>query len=375
MTELNVELGSRSYPIFVGGGAFELALAKMAELRSGKKKVFCIADAAVLKAHAEKLAEISKYAELFEIAGGEGSKSFPMLAEICSKLARHNADRKSAVFAFGGGVVGDLAGFVSAVYMRGIEFYQIPTTLLAMVDSSVGGKTGINIPEGKNLVGAFHQPHGVFSDTEFLETLPVREFAAGMAEVVKCAVLGDKRFFEQLEKESKPLGPKHPYLAEAILKSCGLKAKVVAQDEFETSKNGGRALLNLGHTFGHAVENCAGYGNFLHGEAVAIGMAFAARLSKKLGKISDVEVGRIETMLKLCGLPVEVKASVFAENKSAPGNIQREESAEKLMRAMMRDKKTQLGVLRFVGVNAIGETETEEVPQDTVKSMVSEFLK
>src|SRR6185295_4410937 len=192
-------------------------------------------------------------------------------------------DRGGVLFAVGGGVIGDLGGFAAAAWLRGIEYYQVPTTLLAMVDSSVGGKTGINLASGKNLVGAFHQPRAVFISTGLLSTLPPREFAAGMAEVIKYGLLGDAPLFAQLEEA--PLTIANARLAAVVRQCCALKARIVEADERETAKEGGRALLNLGHTFGHAIENVAGYGEYLHGEAVAIGLCAAARLSQKLGYI------------------------------------------------------------------------------------------
>src|SRR5690606_17551335 len=201
-------------------------------------------------------------------------------------------DRTSALMAVGGGVIGDLAGFAAASYLRGIEFLQVPTTLLAMVDSSVGGKTGITLKAGKTLVGAFHQPQAVFIGTDVLATLPPREFAAGMAEVIKYGLLGDAALLAELERE--PLTVGDGRLAGVIRRCCEIKAGIVAADERETAKDGGRALLNLGHTFGHAVEQVAGYGAYLHGEAVAVGLCAAARLSQKLGYIGDAEVARVD---------------------------------------------------------------------------------
>ena len=219
-----------------------------------------------------------------EIPSGESSKCFQQLERGCDFLAAERVDRAGAVFAIGGGVTGDLGGFIAASYLRGIDFYQVPTTLLSMVDSSVGGKTGINLKAGKNLVGAFHQPQAVFADVESLQTLPAREFASGMAEVIKHGLLADRELFEILESLDPPLHPGHPSLATIVRRNCGIKAGVVQADETEQAASGGRALLNLGHTFGHAIEAVAGYGEYLHGEAIAIGLVLAVQLSVEQGQ-------------------------------------------------------------------------------------------
>ncbi len=360
MKTLTVKLAKREYPIYVGSGAFEKAIADFGKLADEKRKVFCIADAAVLEKHSAKIGALKNAAEIIPIKGGERSKTVRNFGKLCSVLAQRRADRKSAVVALGGGVVGDLAGFVAASYMRGADFYQIPTTLLAMVDSSVGGKTGVNIPEGKNLVGAFHQPKAVYTDTDFLATLPKKQFAAGMAEVVKCAVLGDLGFFRRLASEKTPLKFDSPALADAIISSCSLKAEVVAADERETSAEGGRALLNLGHTFGHAIEHNAGYGKYLHGEAVSIGMVMAAVLSKRLGLIGDAEISAIAEILKFNKLPVSLRKPM---------------SADDFIDAMYRDKKSVSGALRFVTIAAIGKTRTERVDENTVRKAIGDFFK
>lgn len=359
MIEQKVELGSRSYGIHIGEGAFEESLKTFGRIAAGGRKIFCVADNAVLKAHPHTEAALKKTACLIPIFGGERTKCFEKLAEICSLLARAGADRKSVLAAFGGGVVGDLSGFAAAVYMRGIEFYQIPTTLLAMVDSSVGGKTGINIAEGKNLVGAFHQPSGVFADTSFLSTLPQREFAAGMAEVIKCAVLGDAKMFDFLESLEAPLSPRDANLSEAVRLSCKLKAEVVAADECETSSEGGRALLNLGHTFGHAIENCAGYGNYLHGEAVAMGIIMAAMLSKKLGLINSSDLQRIENVILKNRLPVRLREPL---------------DIGAMLAAMSHDKKSACGKLKFVLIKSIGKTFTAPADGKLVREVLEEFV-
>jgi 3-dehydroquinate synthase len=240
-------------------------------------------------------------------------------------------------------VIGDLGGFAAASWLRGIDFFQVPTTLLAMVDSSVGGKTGINLKAGKNLVGAFHQPRGVFVATDLLATLPQREFAAGMAEVIKYGLLGDAGLFADLEKA--PLTPASSSLASVIRRCCALKARIVEADERELAKEGGRALLNLGHTFGHAIEQATGYGAYLHGEAVAIGLGAAARLSQKLGLIPASDVARVDAVVQAHQLPIRLRAPLPLAN---------------LLQAMARDKKVRAGLPRFVVLKKIGEAATRD---------------
>jgi len=247
------------------------------------------------------------------------------------------------LFAVGGGVIGDLGGFAAASWLRGIDFFQVPTTLLAMVDSSVGGKTGINLKAGKNLAGAFHQPRGVFVSTNLLATLPPREFAAGMAEVIKYGLLGDAALFVRLEKT--PLTVASAELAGVIRTCCALKARIVEADERETAKDGGRALLNLGHTFGHAIENAAGYGSYLHGEAVAIGLSAAARLSRELGFLTADDVGRIDAALVAHALPTRLRAPL---------------PLMALMTAVASDKKVRGGLPRFVVMEKIGRAVTRD---------------
>jgi 3-dehydroquinate synthase len=261
-------------------------------------------------------------------------------------LAEQRLDRSGALFAVGGGVIGDLAGFAAAAYLRGIDYYQVPTTLLAMVDSSVGGKTGINLKAGKNLAGAFHQPRGVFIATEMLATLPAREFAAGMAEVIKYGLLGDAGLFGRLEQS--PLTVASPDLPAVIRRCCAIKARIVEADEREQAKAGGRALLNLGHTFGHAIEQATGYGQYLHGEAVAIGLAAATRLSQKLGHVAAADVVRVDAVLSAHALPTRLTAALPATG---------------LIAAMTRDKKVRAGMPRFVVLARLGEAVTlEDVP-------------
>lgn len=355
--ELHVDLADRTYGILIEKRAFGAAIDKFRALAREGARLACVADAAVARLHPKMAAQMREIAEVIEVEGGEASKCFARAADICSLLARAKLDRKSALLAWGGGVIGDLAGFAASIYMRGIDFYQIPTTLLAMVDSSVGGKTAINIPEGKNLVGAFHQPRGVFADTDFLETLPAREFAAGMAEVIKCGVIGDAELFEKLESLGGGLSPVHPYLPEAIRRACALKARIVAEDERETAPEGGRALLNLGHTFGHAIEKTCGFGTYLHGEAVAVGMVMAARLSADLG--GEDFCARLEGVLKKSGLPARIPKKI---------------SVGEFMEAMSLDKKSEHGRLKFVIPAKIGASKTLVAPLEAARRAVESFL-
>jgi 3-dehydroquinate synthase len=274
---------------------------------------------------------------------GEETKSLESLGRVLDFLAEQRLDRTGVLFAVGGGVIGDLGGFAAAAWLRGIDFVQVPTTLLAMVDSSVGGKTGINIAAGKNLVGAFHQPRGIFVSTNLLATLPPREFAAGIAEVIKYGLLGDAALFAQLEKV--PLTVASAELVAVIRRCCALKARIVEADERETAKDGGRALLNLGHTFAHAVENVAGYGAYLHGEAVAIGLCAAARLSRELGHLSAEDVGRVEAVLAAHALPTRLREPL---------------PVVALMAAAARDKKVRAGLPRFVVMRNPGEAATQD---------------
>ncbi|MBL9213036.1 MAG: 3-dehydroquinate synthase [Opitutaceae bacterium] len=345
---LTVNLGERSYPI-VFGGSLTGAIRQAADVLLARgARVAVVVDESVAKAHAAMLDAAFGTAPRLSVPSGEGSKSVPALARVLDFLAEARLDRSSGVFAVGGGVVGDLGGFAAATYLRGVDYYQIPTTLLSMVDSSVGGKTGINIPAGKNLVGAFHQPKGVFIATDLLATLPPREFAAGMAEVIKYGLLGDAALFDQLETQ--PLTVGDAGLAAVIRRCCALKARIVEADERETAKEGGRALLNLGHTFGHAIENVAGYGAYLHGEAVGVGLAAAARLSQKLGYLTPADVARVERVVAAHALPVRLRSPLPLVDLQA---------------AMSRDKKVRAGGLRFVVLKRLGEAMTQgDVPAE-----------
>jgi 3-dehydroquinate synthase len=334
---LKVHLGDRSYPIVFGEDLTAQVHAIAAELAFGGRKIAVVTDRNVARIHAKALRVLFGESPTLAVAAGEGSKSVAELGRVLEFLAACGLDRSGVVFAAGGGVVGDLAGFAAACYLRGIDYYQVPTTLLAMVDSSVGGKTGVNLKAGKNLAGAFHQPHGVFIATGFLRTLPAREFAAGAAEVIKTALLGDGELFTKLEQS--PLSPGDARLAGVVRRCCEIKAGIVEADERERAGEGGRALLNLGHTFGHAIEQVTGYAQYLHGEAVAVGLCAAARLSRRLGLIPDSDVARVEATVAAHALPVRVRTAL---------------SIASLMAVAARDKKARGGSPRFVVLKAVG---------------------
>jgi 3-dehydroquinate synthase len=349
---LTVNLGERSYPIRFGADLVGEVRAEIARLTSAGRKVAVLTDAHVAQAQAVAGGAMFGDMPLLVVAPGEMAKSISGLERVLDFLADKKIDRGGALFAVGGGVIGDLGGFAAAAWLRGIDYYQVPTTLLAMVDSSVGGKTGINLTAGKNLAGAFHQPRAVFISTGLLSTLPAREFAAGMAEVIKYGLLGDAALFAQLEKN--PLTAGSTEIASVVRRCCALKAQIVEADERELAPEGGRALLNLGHTFGHAIENAAGYGEYLHGEAVAIGLCAAAQLSRKLGYLSAADVTHVERALAAHALPIRLRASL---------------DYDALHTAMTRDKKVRAGALRFVVLKKLGEAATQsDVPTPLVEA-------
>ena len=342
MTEpLKVNLGSRSYEIHFGASLTTDLRPAVEALGSGGRKFATVTDSNVAILQKDGLQALPAGSRMLVLVPGEVTKSFASFGRILDFLAEQRLDRGSGLFAVGGGVVGDLAGFAAATYLRGIDHFQVPTTLLAMVDSSVGGKTGINLAAGKNLVGAFHQPRGVFIATGFLATLPAREFAAGMAEVIKCGLLGDAELFARLEPA--PLTAAGRALPSVIRRCCELKARIVEADEREEAPEGGRALLNLGHTFGHAIEQATGFANYLHGEAVAVGLVAAARLSEGLGHLGAADVARVEAVLATHGLPTRLAAPL---------------PISMLVEAMGHDKKVRAGRPRFVVLKRIGEAVT-----------------
>ncbi len=347
-----VDLGARSYQIEIGSGALSFAgeiFAAWPGLNALQGlRMLLIADEALLQSHAKTLQDsLSGRVDEIQLAtvpSGEASKSWGQTQKLYDALVEMSADRRTVVVAVGGGVTGDLAGFVAATYARGLRFIQVPTTLLSMVDSSVGGKTGINHPRGKNLIGAFHQPVGVLIDPGTLNTLPDREYGAGLAEVVKYGVILDGVFFEYLEQHVAELNSREPGVVNHVIaRSCELKAEVVREDEFETT--GLRAVLNYGHTFGHAFEALAGYGELLHGEAVSIGMICASRLAEKLGRVSADVTQRQLQLLKALHLPTEVPTALQGQ-------------PDAILRCMMLDKKTESRELRFVLPDRLGHVET-----------------
>lgn len=333
-----VSLGERSYPIHFSEDASAQVRPVTEGLAASGRRLAVVTDGNVSKLQAETLKGLFGGAPTLVLAPGEEAKSVNEFGRALDFLATSGLDRSGALFAVGGGVVGDLAGFAAASYLRGIDYYQIPTTLLAMVDSSVGGKTGVNLKAGKNLAGAFHQPRAVFISTRFLTTLPPREFAAGMAEMIKSALLGDAPLFAEIE--ARPLAPGDSRLAGVVRTCCGIKARLVEADEREQANEGGRALLNLGHTFGHAIEQASGYGSYLHGEAVAIGLVAAARLSCMLGLLPADGAARVRAAVSAHSLPTTLRAPL---------------ACEALMAAMVRDKKARSGSLRFVVLRSPGE--------------------
>ncbi|WP_235908313.1 3-dehydroquinate synthase [Roseiconus nitratireducens] len=340
---MTVELGDRSYPIHVATLATGRFAAALVEATGDLSHALVIYDQAVESWAQELCEKISASAVRVDrraVPSGEPSKSIQQYAELLDWILQSGADRRSVVVAVGGGVVGDLAGFVAASYARGIRFVQVPTTLLAMVDSSVGGKTGINLAGAKNMVGAFWQPDLVWADTASLDSLPERSYLSGLAEVVKYGVIEDAAFFSWLESNASALVNRDPAaLRHAIRQSCLCKARVVKEDERETS--GRRAILNYGHTFAHAIEATAGYGQWLHGEAVSIGMQMAASLAIQLGQCDADLLERQTTLLTRCGLPVRFPDA----------------DVDAMLPVMGRDKKVAHGKLRFILPSRIGAVE------------------
>ncbi len=354
-SDLLVDLGRRSYSIQFGRELNRQIRAKVAELTSEGGRGVALTDSQVATRQEEYAGSAFADLPVLTIPDGEGSKSLESLGRVIDFLAEKKVDRTGFLFAFGGGVIGDLGGFAAASFLRGIDFYQVPTTLLSMVDSSVGGKTGINIRAGKNLMGAFHQPRGVFVDTGLLETLSLNEFSSGMAEVIKTALLADEELFRRLTG-LKRLNPRSEELIDVVRTCCRIKAKVVMDDEKEIAESGGRALLNLGHTFGHAIEAATDYGRYLHGEAVSVGLVMAARLSQKLGLIETAEVDSIIELLVRYDLPTRLFEPI---------------SEERLLEAMTRDKKVKKGRLRFIVLSRIGAAVTAD---DIGKPLIRELL-
>jgi 3-dehydroquinate synthase len=335
---IDVNLGKRSYPIFIGAGTLQLRAEFDRAIPA--HDVLLVTNTTVGPLYAAKVAaalEPRRCIQL-ELPDGETHKTLANVSRMLDVLVANRFARDACVVALGGGVVGDMAGFAAACYQRGIAFVQIPTTLLSQVDSSVGGKTGVNHPGGKNLIGAFHQPVAVFADTDTLATLPDRELRAGLAEVIKYGLIVDKGFFDWLEANAaKLLSRDTAALTHAIKRSCEIKAEIVARDEHE---RGDRALLNLGHTFGHAIESATNYATWLHGEAVGAGMLLAADLSQRLGWVGAEDVARVERVLQLFGLRTDVSSL----------------SGATLADKMKIDKKVAAGRIRLVLLKAIGKS-------------------
>lgn len=339
----HVNLGERSYDIEIGSGNRAL-LAQFLRARTEASHAVIITDETVDELYADQLGDCLTDEQwevhLLTVAAGEPSKSGDMAQELWETMLAEGTDRKSIVVAIGGGVVGDLAGFVAATFARGLQFFQVPTTLLAQVDSSVGGKVGINLPGAKNMVGAFWQPRGVLIDVDVLNTLPDREYRAGLAEVVKYGVILDAEFFASLEQQVDAINARDAsVLTQVIERCCRLKADVVEQDECELT--GLRAVLNYGHTFAHAFEAAGEYGLLLHGEAVAIGMQCAARLARRMNRIDDEFLSRQTALLEALELPTAVP----------------DFDGDELVRIMHRDKKVDEGKLRFVLPTRLGHVE------------------
>jgi 3-dehydroquinate synthase len=336
MESLSVALGSRAYPIHIGSGLISRAELYAPHLAGGSAAI--VTNDVVAPLYLQKVGLALQGARVAQIIvpDGEQAKGWETLNRVFDALLEARCGRDTLIVALGGGVIGDLAGFAAAVYQRGVAFVQVPTTLLAQVDSSVGGKTAINHALGKNMIGAFHQPRAVISDVATLDTLPERELRSGLAEVIKHGLALDAAFVEWLEKNMEALlARQREALIHAVRRSCELKARIVAEDERES---GARALLNFGHTFGHAIEAATGYGTWLHGEAVAAGMVMAVELSALMGHLKKTEVSRVRALLQRAGLPVTGPAL-------AP---------EALLELMAVDKKAAKGRTRFVLLEAIG---------------------
>lgn len=362
MAVIDVNLAGRSYQVHVGRGLID-DVGTLAQKLIRKQRAVVVSDINARKHHGDRLSAALKASgvetEWFDVPAGEAAKSWSMLEQLTDWMLSKGVERGDHVIALGGGVVGDLTGFACAILKRGCGFIQVPTTLLAQVDSSVGGKTAINTTAGKNLIGAFHQPGFVLADLDTLDTLPDREMRAGYAEVIKYGVLGDADFFEWIEVNGNAvLARETGALEYAVATSVAAKARIVAEDERELS--GRRALLNLGHTFGHALEAETGFSDILlHGEGVALGMVLAARYSARRGLISNGDAARVASAIAASGLPSEIEAL----NLSCDGR--------RLADHMLHDKKMDAGTLPFILLNNIGEA---FVDRDVELSDVASFL-
>ena len=352
---IQIELGERSYPIVIGSGVLQSPESWAGLPRASTAVVVSNVTVAPLYLAVLKQALAAHYPRVLEVVlpDGEAHKDWQSLNTVFDQLLAQACDRRTVLFALGGGVIGDLTGFAAACYMRGVPFVQVPTTLLAQVDSSVGGKTAVNHPLGKNMIGAFYQPVRVLCDLDVLRTLPDREFSAGLAEVIKYGPIADEAFLDWIERELPALMARDPKaLAHAVRRSCEIKAWVVGQDERES---GLRAILNFGHTFGHAIEAGLGYGQWLHGEAVGCGMVLAAELSHRLGLMPASFVARLRSLIERAGLPVQ-----------AP-----DLGLERYLHWMRVDKKAEGGEIRFVVIESLGRAGLRAAPDRLVGEVLA----
>ena len=366
---LKVDLGERSYDIVIGDELLSSSGENILNATSDTSQYIIVTDENIPDEYVSKLQkllsgdDVSISNSVIKLKAGEGRKSFRGVEYLLDKIFEHNPDRKTTLIALGGGVIGDITGFAASILLRGVRFIQVPTTLLAQVDSSVGGKTGVNNKFGKNLIGSFYQPKLVLADTDILRKLPEREFLSGYAEVVKYGLINDAEFFDWLgDNLDKILAKDAEALQYIIKKSCQSKADIVAKDERE---GGVRALLNLGHTFGHAIELQAGYSDILrHGEAVSIGMVFAFELSNKMGLCSEDDIKKVKEHLSKAKLPISLK------------DVEKDSwDVDALMKAMAGDKKASNGKMVFILANAIGDSFIEKnIDESIVRELVESFV-
>lgn len=360
MRKVRVELGQAGYDIFIGTDLSE-ALGDFIKQAGLSQKALLISDTVVGPLYSEKilaiLREAGLRAEVFTVEAGESSKSLAVAEKIYTKAIEMGLDRKSAIFALGGGVVGDLAGFIAATYMRGIAFIQLPTSLLAQVDSSVGGKVAVNHALGKNMIGAFYQPKAVFMDLAMLNSLPKREIYTGLAEIIKYGVIYDQEFFAYLEENADAIMRLEiEAIVHIVARSCEIKAAVVSQDEKES---GMRIILNFGHTLAHAIESETAYAKYNHGEAVAIGMLGAAQISQKMGLTDESKVKKVKALIRKFHLPVKASGC----------------TVEKMFEIIFHDKKTVNGNVQWVLMNSIGAVQVEKnVPDTLVKEVMADII-
>jgi len=359
MNTLTVELGERSYPIHIGSDL--ITDTELFRQHIAGTSVLIVSDENVAPLYLKPLLDtLASYdCQHLSLPAGEKHKNLTTVSSIYDALIQHRFDRNCCIVALGGGVVGDITGFAAASYQRGVSFLQVPTTLLSQVDSSVGGKTGVNHPMGKNMIGAFHQPDCVIADMNTLDTLPARELRAGLAEIIKYGLINDRDFYLWLDQHIDDLiRLDKKTLAQAVERSCANKARIVAADELES---GQRALLNLGHTFGHAIETAMGYGNWLHGEAIAAGMCLAARFSADLDMLQEDEVSAVEKIFKKSGLPISPPTEMTAEGCLELMSLDKK----------VRDKKLTLVLLRSIGEAYLSDNFDQQQLQKTLKTAFS----